>query len=145
MSEWGADLIDITQPDCPNNSNSNDRDDRQDHPLPSDWSDQENFWSGKTYDKVRPTTLKPVQMPPPKHDSEESHWNDNLYPHQYRAKVQSQVAIRQPPPGWSNWYKELAAKNKSVNNNVNSTNTENQSMLIIETVSISREAFDNLN
>ena len=66
MSDWTAKLIDITQPDCPNsNGNIHDRDDRQDHPLPSDWSDQENFWSGKTYDKVRPTSLKAVQMPPP--------------------------------------------------------------------------------
>ena len=40
-------------------------------------------------------------MPPPKHDSEESDWNENLYLHQYQAKVQSQVPIRQPPPGWS--------------------------------------------
>ena len=23
------------------------------HPLPSDWSDQENFWNGKTYEKSR--------------------------------------------------------------------------------------------
>ena len=88
-------------------------------------------------------------MPPPKCDSEESDWNDNLYPHQYRANVQSQVPIRQPPPGWSNWQKELASKIKSVNtdNNVTSTNTESssQGLCIIETVSISREAFDDLN
>ena len=48
MSDCDADLVDITQPDCPNNNKNNDRDNRQDHPLPSDWSDQENFWSGKT-------------------------------------------------------------------------------------------------
>ena len=98
--DWDADLIDITQPDSPNKNN--DRDDRQEHPLPSDWSEQENFWNGKTYDKGRPTSLQPVQMPPPKHDNEESDWNENLYPHQYPAKVQSQVPIRQPPLGWSN-------------------------------------------
>ena len=101
MSDWSADLIDSTQPDCPNNNsnnNKNDREDRQDHPLSSDWSDQENIWSGKTYDKVRPTSLTPVQMPPPLRDGEESDWGDNLYPHQYRAKAQSQVLIRQPPP-----------------------------------------------
>ena len=46
----------------------------------------------------------------PKHDSEKSDWNDNMYPHQYRAKVQLQVPIRQPPPSWSNWQKELTLK-----------------------------------
>ena len=49
MSDWNAELIDITQPDCPNtdsNANKNDRDGRQDNPLPSDWSDQENFGQG---------------------------------------------------------------------------------------------------
>ena len=53
MSDWSADLIDITQPDPPNpdSTANNDRDDRQDQVLPSDWSDQDNFWSGKTYDK----------------------------------------------------------------------------------------------
>ena len=81
MSDWDADLIDITQPDCQNNNNNNkDRDDRQDHPLPSDWSEQENFWSGKIYDKARPTTLKPVQMPPPMQDIEESDWNKKPVP-----------------------------------------------------------------
>ena len=67
MSDWSVELIDITQPDCPNpdnNANNNDRNDRQDQVLPSDWSDQDNFWMGKTYDKVRPITLKPVPVPP---------------------------------------------------------------------------------
>ena len=86
-------------------------------------------------------------MPSPKGDSEESDWNENLYAHQYRAKVQSQVPIRQHPPGWFNWTARI--KNKSVNsdNNVNNTNTASslQGLWIIETVSISREAFDALD
>ena len=68
MSNWSADLIDITQPDLPNpdSTANNDRDDGQDQTLPSDWSDQDNFWSGKTYDQVRPlSSLKPIPVLPP--------------------------------------------------------------------------------
>ena len=35
----------------------------------------------------------------PKRDSD-SNWNNNLYPQNYRAKVQSQVSSRWPLPGW---------------------------------------------
>ena len=100
MSDWSVDLIDIMQPDCQNtdnNANKNDRDDRQDNPLPSDWSEQENIWSGKTYDKLRITTLNPVPMPPPIREDEESDWNKNLYPQNYRAKVELQVSPSKPP------------------------------------------------
>ena len=70
MSDWSADLIDITQPDPPNpdSTANNERDDGQDQALPSDWSDQDNFWSSKTYDKVRPLSspkvvpVLPLQM-----------------------------------------------------------------------------------
>ena len=75
MSDWSAALIDITQlnhPNPDNNANKNDRDDCQDQALPSNWSDQENFWLGKMYDKVRPITLKPVPVPPPIREDEES-------------------------------------------------------------------------
>ena len=67
-------------------------------------------------------------MPPPKCNSEESNWNENLYLHQYHAKVQSQVPIRQPPPGWSNWRNEIsmATKNKSLNTSDNAENTAEQ-------------------
>ena len=154
LSDWDADLIDITQPDSPN---KNDRDDRQEHPLPSDWSEQENFWNRKTYDKVRPTSLQPVQMPPTKCDSEESDWNENLYLHQYCAKVQFQVPIRQPPPGWSNWRNEISSA--KTNNNTNRKSAENttdkmlqttkpqeekgqERLQIVDIVSISKEAFE---
>ena len=77
-SDWGADPIDITQPNIPSNNDKGDR-----CPLPLDWSDQENFWNGTDYEKIRPERLRPVQMPSPKRDSEESDWNENLYPHSY--------------------------------------------------------------
>ena len=103
MSDWSVELIDITQLDCSNpdnNANNNDRDDRQDQDLTSDWSDQDNFWLGKTYDKVRPITLKPVPVPPLRREDEESNWNNHLHPHNYRAKAPLQVSPFKPPPGW---------------------------------------------
>ena len=60
-----------------NNSNKNNKNEK--HPLPLSWKDKENFWNGKTYEKTR--YLKPVSFPPTKRDSEESDWNENLYPH----------------------------------------------------------------
>ena len=99
ISNWNAELIDTTQPDCPNtdnNANKNDRGDGQNKALPLDWSDQDNFWSGKTYDKVRSTALKPVPMPPTMREDEESDWSKNLTHRNYRAKVQSQVSPSNP-------------------------------------------------
>ena len=74
-SNWSVDLISITQPDLPNpdNNANNDRDDGQDQALPSDWSDQDKFWLGKTYNQIRPlTSLKPVPVQPPMRGDEDS-------------------------------------------------------------------------
>ena len=90
MFDWSADLIDITQPDHPNpdNTANNDRDDGQDNVLPSDWSDQDNFWLGKAYDKVRPlSSLKQVPALPPSNGDEDSNWSEHLHLHNYRAKA----------------------------------------------------------
>ena len=96
MSDWSAELIDVTQPDLPNPDNNNDRDDKQDQSLPSDWTDQDNFWSGKTYDKVRPlSSLKPAPAQPPSKGDEDSKWREHLHPHNYRAKAPSQVMVLQ--------------------------------------------------
>ena len=78
-------------------SPSNVKNDR--HPIPSDWSDQENFWNGKAYEKSTGPQHRYWSIPP-KQDDNDSDWNDNLYPQNYRAKTQSQVTPRQPPPGW---------------------------------------------
>ena len=95
-------------------------------------------------------------MPPPKCDSEESNWNENLYLHQYLAMVQFQVPLRQPPLGWSNWGKAIstALKDKSVNTDDNADNPSDEmlqtakpqekgqeKLQIVGTVSISKEAF----
>ena len=61
MSNWSSELIDTTQLAPPNMDNNQDREDVQDSPLPSDWTDQDDFWLGKTYDKARTqSTLKPA-------------------------------------------------------------------------------------
>ena len=61
--EW---CIDTTQPAPPNMDNNQDSEDVQDNPFPSDWTDQDNFWLGKTYDKARAqSTLKPAPPNPP--------------------------------------------------------------------------------
>ena len=94
MSSWSVDLIDITQLDPPNpdSTANNDRDDGQDNIQPSNWSDQDNFWVGKAYDKVRPlSSLKLIPTLPPSNGDEDRDWSKHLHPHNYRAKAPSQV------------------------------------------------------
>ena len=101
MSDWSAELIDVTQPDLPNPDNNNNRDGKQEQDLTFNWTDQDNFWSGKTYDKVRPlSSLKPVPAQPPSKGNEDSKWSKHLHPHNYRAKAPSQVSPSKPPPDW---------------------------------------------
>ena len=63
------------------------------HQIPSDWSNQENFWNGKAYEKSTVPQLRYWGILP-KQDNNESDWNGNLYPQNYRAKTQSQVTPR---------------------------------------------------
>ena len=73
MSNWSGELIDVTQPDLSNPDNNKDWDDEQDQTLPSDWTDQDNFWLGKTYDKARAqSSLKPVPPQPASKQDEDS-------------------------------------------------------------------------
>ena len=73
MSDWSGELIDLTQLDPPNTDNNKDRDDVQDQTLPSDWTDQDNFWLGKTYDKARAqSSLRPAPPNPPSKGVEDS-------------------------------------------------------------------------
>ena len=101
MSDWSGELIDTTHPAPLNTDNNQDREDIQDNPLPSDWTDQDDFWLGKTYDQARAqSTLKPAPPNPPSKGDEDSEWSKHLHPHNYRAKVPSQVLPSKPPPGW---------------------------------------------
>ena len=106
-SDWDADPIDIEQPNSPTTNNENNKTNKQ--PL----------GNNRTKARTKPSSLKPVQMPPPNGDDEELDWNENLHLHRYCAKVQSQVPFREPLPGWSNWRNEIsmATKNKSLNPN----------------------------
>ena len=58
-------------------------------------------------------------MPPTKRDGEESDWNEHLYPHSYRPKVQSQVPPRQPPPDWASWRKKKSPPTSTLNSAYN--------------------------
>ena len=100
MSDWSGELIDITQLDPPNTDTNKDRDDIQDQALPSNWTDQDDFWLGKTYDKARAQSLlKPAPPNPPSKGDEDSEWSEHLHPHNYRAKAPLQVSPSKPPPG----------------------------------------------
>ena len=64
-SDWSGELIGTTQLAPPNTDTNQDREDVQDNPLPSDWTDQDNFWLGKTYDQLgAQSTLKPAPPNP---------------------------------------------------------------------------------
>ena len=72
-SDWSGELIDITQPAHPNTDNNQDRENIQDNPLPSDCTDQDDFWLGKTYDKARAQSiLKPAPPYPPSKGDEDN-------------------------------------------------------------------------
>ena len=62
----------------------------------------------------------------PKHDSEESDCNKNLYPHHYRAKVQSQVTPTQPLPGWPKGIRKNNPSNNNKSRNIPDKMSENQ-------------------
>ena len=112
-SDWDEDPINIIpQMDSPSNKDQNYK-----HPLPSDWSDQENFWNGEEYEKIRSHKARHRWMLPPKRDSD-SDRNDNLYPQNYRAKVQSQVSPRQPPPGWPKGVRKETPPCPKINPNI---------------------------
>ena len=100
MSDWSGELIDTTQLAPPKTDTNQDREDVQDNPLPSDWTDQDDFWSGKTYDQARAqSTLNQHHLTPSKGD-EDSEWSEHLHPHNYRDKAPSQVSPSKPHPGW---------------------------------------------
>ena len=68
-------------------------------PIPSDWSDQEDFWKDKAYEKSTAPQCRYLNIPA-KQDDNDSDWNDNLYPQNYWAKSQLQIPSRQQPPVW---------------------------------------------
>ena len=145
MSDWSGELIDITQPDPPNPDNNKDRDDEQDQALPSDWTDQDNFWSGKTYDKARAqSSLKPVPANPPSKGDKDSEWSEHLHPHNYRAKALLQVSPSQPPPGWPKGIRTNPTTQIACSP-TNSKDSNNIGLHITKITTISKEAFATLD
>ena len=57
------------------------------HPIPSDWSDQENFWNGKVSEKL-PFSQCSWDISNTQEAKNDSDWNDNLYPQNYRTNTQ---------------------------------------------------------
>ena len=145
MSDWSGELIEITQLDPPNSDNNKDRDDVQDQVLPSDWTDQDNFHLGKTYDKARAqSSLKPVPPNPPSKGEEDSKWSEHLYQYNYRAKAPSHVSPSKPPPGWPKGIRtNLAAQIACSPTNPNDSN--NIGLHITKITTILKEAFATLD
>ena len=140
-SNWSGELIDVTQPDSPNTDTNQDRDDVQDQALPSNWTDQDNFWLGKTYDKARAqSSLKPAPPIPPSKGDEDSEWSEHLYPHNYRAKAPSQVSPSKPPPGWPKGIRTNPTTQVTCSPS-NPNDSNNIGLHITKIATISKEAF----
>ena len=54
------------------------------YPIPSDWSDQEEFWNGKVSKRLPQDSDWDISDT--QEDKNDSDWNDNLNPQNYRAK-----------------------------------------------------------
>ena len=121
------------------------RDDVQDNPPPSDWTDQEDFWSGKTYDKARThSTLKPAPPNPPSKGDEDSEWNEHLHPYNYRAKAPLQVSPYKPPPGWPKGIRTNPTAQITCSP-ANPKNPNNINLHITKTKTKSKEQFSSLD
>ena len=142
MSNWSAELLDVNQPDLPKPDNIKDRDVVQDQALPSDWTDQDNRRSGKTYDKARAqSSLKPVPANPPSKGDEGSEWSEHLHPHSYRAKGPLQVSPSKPPPGWPKGIRTSPTSHQVTCSPANPKDPNNIELHITKIATISKEAF----
>ena len=56
------------------------------HPIPSDWSNQENFWNGKVSEKLLFSQCEDWDISDTQEDKNDFNWNDILYPQNYRAQ-----------------------------------------------------------
>ena len=146
MSDWSGELIDITQLDPPNPDNNKDRDDVQDQAIPSNWTAQDNFWLGKTYDKARVQySLKPVPPNPPSKGDEDSKWSEHLHQHNYRAKAPSQVSPSKPPPGWPKGIRTNPTTHQIACSPTNPNDSNNIGLHITKIATISKEVFASLD
>ena len=139
MSNWSGEVIDITQPDPPNPDNNKKRDDEQDQALPSDWTDQDNFWLGKIYDKARAQSSVPAN--PPSKGDEDSKWSEHLHPHNYRSKAPSQVSPSKPPQGWPKGIRTNPTAHQITCSPTYPNDSNNIGLHITKIATISKEAF----
>ena len=74
---------------------------------------------------------------------DESDWNENLYPQNYRAKVQLQVSPSKPPPGWPKGIRTNPNTNITAISSPQKPKSQgNIGLQITKIASISNEAFD---
>ena len=146
MSDWSVKLIDITQPDLPNPDNNNDRDDEQDQALPSYWTDQDNFWLGKTYDKVRPlSSLKPILAQPPSKDMRTVSGVSTFTHTTTGLKLLCRSHPLKPPPGWPKGIRTNPTIHQVASSPTNPKDPNNIGLQITKIVTISKEAFATLD
>ena len=114
-SDWDDDqnYIVRTQTDSPSNVENNR------HLIPSDCSDQEEFWNGKVSKRLPQDSDWGISDT--QEDKNESDWNDNLNPQKYRAKSQPQAPSRQPLPGWPKGIRQQSLPSP-ISNMANDTN-----------------------
>ena len=146
MSNWSGELIDVTQLDLPNPDNDKNRDDEQDQALPSNWTDQDNFWLGKTHDKYRAqSSLKPVPAQPPSKGDVGSKWSEHLHPHNYIAKAPLQVSPSKAPSGWPMGIRTNPTTHQIICSPTNPNDSDNIGLCITKIATISKEAFATLD
>ena len=138
-------LIDITQPAPPNTDINQDREDAQDQALPSNWTDQDNFWLGKAYDEARAqSSLKPAPPNPPSKGDQDGEWSEHLHPHNYRSKAPLQVSPSKPPPGWPKGIRTNATTQVTCSPS-NPNDSNNIGLCITKITTISKEGFATLD
>ena len=142
MFNLSGELIDITQLDLPNPGNNKDRDDEQDQALPSNWTDQDNFCSRKTYDKASAQlSLKPVPAQPPSKGDKDSELSEHLHPNNYRAKAPSQVSPSKPPPDWPKGIRTNPTTHQVTCSPTNPKDPNDIGLQITKITTISKESF----
>ena len=142
--EWSAYRHHSARP--PNPDNNKNRDDKQDQALPSDWMEQNNFWSGKTYDKARAqSSLKPVPANLPSKGDEDSKWSEHLHPHNYSAKAPSLVSSSKSPLSWTKGIRTNLTTHQIACSPTNPNDSNNIGLCITKITTISKEAFATLD
>ena len=115
------------------------------NPLQSDWTDQDDFWLGKTYDQARAqSTLKQAPPNPTSKGDKDSEWSKHMHPHNYRAKAPLQVSPSKAPSGWPKGIRTNPTV-KVTCSAVNPKNPNNINLCITKTTTKSKETLSTLD